>query len=436
MKPNEVLFTLHCFAHVFSKVDAEKTWAKVWEVGTKFNVPKENLGYIHQQLEGKIYFQNVPVPQSLTPNQRIAIAANVHLFAAALGFNDTNLQILSEIRDSLNISHFFGSFVLERVSRDGVQRLITANPFDSFFNPPDEIAKFIVQVTRMALNEGHGIKKRRVPDLMPQEYEHPFDRKALNSLAGTPGLEYLTRKVWEHGLERIFRTRYTGSFVKASPKSFPQLHHALLEGCQILGISQVPELYIKIGFVNAMTIGTEKPVIVLDMGTCSLSYDELIFIIGHELGHIKSEHVLYHFMAEVVPIIGGIIGTATLGIGEAVFAGLQIALLYWKRQSEFTADRAGLLTCQNIEAGIKCMMKIAGYPPRFYQQIDPTHFLAQAQEFDAYDEEKMNKIAKAFSVMTMDHPWTVMRCAEMKRWYDSGEYFMILNRKSSPMLPP
>ncbi len=45
---------------------------------------------------------------------------------------------------------------------------------------------------------------------MPEEYEHPLDRKALDSLVGTPGLDKMFRFINEHGIELILKTQFTG----------------------------------------------------------------------------------------------------------------------------------------------------------------------------------------------------------------------------------
>ena len=47
-------------------------------------------------------------------------------------------------------------------------------------------------------------------------------------------------------------------------------------------------------FTNAMAIGSKKPMVVLNSGTVSLIDEhELRTVLGHEAGHILSDHVLY-----------------------------------------------------------------------------------------------------------------------------------------------
>jgi Zn-dependent protease with chaperone function len=44
------------------------------------------------------------------------------------------------------------------------------------------------------------------------------------------------------------------------------------------------------------------------------------------------------------------ISEMTLDIGRLVTMGIQVALMEWSRRAEFSADRAGLLAIQSIEA--------------------------------------------------------------------------------------
>ena len=70
-------------------------------------------------------------------------------------------------------------------------------------------------------------------------------------------------------------------------------------------MSSIPDLYIQWGYeINAFTVGSENPIVVLNSGLIDMCEDdEIMFIIGHELGHIKSNHMLYHMMANVINMI-------------------------------------------------------------------------------------------------------------------------------------
>ena len=281
------------------------------------------------------------------------------------------------------------------------------------------------------------MERKTLTGLRPQFYEHPFDKRALDALEGTPGLEKLVRKFNEYSIERLLRIRYTGSNLRVSADSFPEVHEKVLQACEILDLPKAPDIYIQAdGSLNAFTAGIDKPLLVLNSGCIDmLSDDELFFVIAHELGHIKSGHVLYYQIAEFLPVIGEIIGAATLGIGGLFSMGLEVALLNWQRMSEFTADRAGILASQDADVAIRAMMKIAGLPQKFYGSINTEDFIAQAREFSGLDINKLDRVAKAISIMGETHPWTVMRAHEFLKWIDSGDYDRTLAAPAMSPLP-
>lgn len=274
--------------------------------------------------------------------------------------------------------------------------------------------------------------KKRLIRLNPREYEHGLDRKALNTLEGTPGLEKIVRKINKHGVERVIRLIYTGSYLRVNETNFPDIYNILIEVCNNIQLKNIPELYIQWDYkVNARAVGSENPIIILNSGAVDLlSKDELLWLIGHEAGHIKSGHMLYHDMALVIPILGDIISSATLGIGGLVSSSIMLALLYWYRMSELTADRAGLLACQDIDVAISTLMKMSGVPQSFYDKIKKEDYIEQARKFKGYDYDALDNIAKTAMIMIQDHPWTVMRASELLRWVDSGKYQKIVETHS------
>lgn len=150
------------------------------------------------------------------------------------------------------------------------------------------------------------MQRKILKGLQSYQYEHPFDKKALDTLKSYKFLETLVRTFNAQGIERLLRIQYTGSNVKVNDRNFPEIYYILCEACSILDMPFVPKLYIKWSYgINAMTAGVEDPIIVLNSGAVDLlKKEELLFVLGHELGHIKSMHVLYHQMAQVFPILG------------------------------------------------------------------------------------------------------------------------------------
>ena len=269
---------------------------------------------------------------------------------------------------------------------------------------------------------------QKLTGLRPQAYEHPSDTATLNALTHTAGLETLVRKLNAWGFERLLRVQLTGSYLQANADSFPDLYERFTTARERLDVPTVADLYVAgAGELNAFTAGVERPLILLNSGAIEhLTNEELLFVIAHELGHIKSGHVLYYQIAKFLPIIAEIVGTATLGIGELLSAGLQVALLRWKRMSEFTADRAGLLACQDADVALRTMMKLAGLPPKYFQALNTEDFIRQAREFEAMDADKLTMLAKWLSTMGATHPWTVMRAQQLLLWIDSGAYEEVL----------
>lgn len=275
------------------------------------------------------------------------------------------------------------------------------------------------------------MNKKQLVGLNHQEYEHPFDCTARHTLEQTPGIKLLVRKLNQYGIEKILKIQYTGSNFKATAQNFAEIYTVLEEVCHLLCLPKVPEIYIQWGYsINAFTAGVENPIIVLNSGCIDLlSPEELLFVIGHEVGHIKSQHVLYYQMASVMPSLSHLIGEATLGVGGLVATGLQLALLNWRRMSEFTADRAGLLACQDVNVAARALIKTAGLPQKYFNSINVESFVNQAKEFEGYDYDTLDKVAKVMSTMWQEHPWTVMRASELFKWIESGGYERILKQR-------
>jgi hypothetical protein len=150
-------------------------------------------------------------------------------------------------------------------------------------------------------------KRVRLKGLQAASFQHPLDKEAIRTLSKLKGIDFIIRKIMESGVEWAFRFQKLSSAIRVSPRQFPAIHAIHAEACHILDIPPV-ELFIEEHPVlNAYTAGYTKPAIVVTSALIDLlNEDELIFVLGHELGHQKCGHTFYHFMAQnLAAVING-----------------------------------------------------------------------------------------------------------------------------------
>lgn len=106
---------------------------------------------------------------------------------------------------------------------------------------------------------------------------------------------------------------------------------------------------------------------------------------------------------------------------------LRPMLLQWYRTSDYTADRVGLLACQDIDVALKTMIKMSGIPKKFYNNIYTNSILKQAVEFERKNQNLAEGLIQNISINTACAPWMVVRAAKLYEWYKSGAYTEIIN---------
>jgi Zn-dependent protease with chaperone function len=262
----------------------------------------------------------------------------------------------------------------------------------------------------------------RLPGISSRAYEHPADRSALVALRKLSGFDTLLRRLAGLFNDRSLRLMFLASSVRASEQQFPELYQSMLDGCYILDLPTVPELFItQSPLVNAMTLGADKPFMVITTGMVDLmDAEEMRFVIGHELGHVLSGHAVYRTM--LYHLLNLITRLAWLPIVLPA-KGVIWALEEWYRKSELSCDRAGLLAGQDVEAGRRALMKTAGGSRLV--EFNPDAFHQQAREYDAVPDVREG-LLKLLQLQGTTHPFAVIRFAELDRWADGGDYRNIL----------
>jgi Zn-dependent protease with chaperone function len=254
-----------------------------------------------------------------------------------------------------------------------------------------------------------------------RSWEHPADRAALNALRKLPAFDEVLRKLFGFFGEKPIRLAFQANAVRTSPTQFPRVHRLYERAAATLDVPQdYPVFVSQTPVVNAGAYGMERPFIIVNSGMLQLLEDrELEFVIGHEIGHIMSGHVLYTTMMVILVQLAER-GFPVVGLAARA---ILIALMEWYRKAELSADRAGSLAVQIPEVGMSTMLKFAGGDLR--KETNLPEFIQQA---DGYRQggDLADQVFKVLNLLGADHPFPVMRVAEMRDWFESGAYERIV----------
>jgi len=263
--------------------------------------------------------------------------------------------------------------------------------------------------------------RRILADIAPRSWEHPADKAALQALRKVPVFDDVLRKLFGFFGEKPIRLAFQANAVQVGPNQFGRIHRMYLDCLRTLDAPEEYPLYVsQTPLVNAGAYGMDKPFIILNSGTVQLlDDDELAYVLGHEIGHIMSDHVLYRTMTVLL------INVANMGfpiVGLAARAVL-VALLEWSRKAELSADRAGLLAVQNPEAVMRGMLKMAGGGS--HSETNLQDFIAQAE---AYREsgDVADQVFKVLNLVFQTHPFYVLRLGELRTWIEAGDFDRIV----------
>lgn len=272
--------------------------------------------------------------------------------------------------------------------------------------------------------------------LSADDFMSDADRWALQKLKAIPLLPKVVSKFFELGLDRWLYCYNMGLSVRCGPQQYPTLYRIMAESCEVLDMP-MPELYVTNNpFPNAFAGGVERPYITLRSSIIDTMSDEQLYhLIGHELGHIKANHVLYFSIGFLLYPLLDILGKRTLGASDIATYALTLALFEWSRQAEFSADRAGLLVSQNKDTSLDAMIALTAGPSRLRHELSRDAFLEQARTYQG--AAPLDKLGQAvvFAVMgkTLTHPMPIHRAQAIERWVTNGQYQKTIAKFQSPV---
>ncbi len=159
--------------------------------------------------------------------------------------------------------------------------------------------------------------------------------------------------------------------------------------------------------LNAYTFGVEDPKTVVLYAPLLevMDSDELTFIMGHEMGHVALGHTWLN------TILGGMAGIPS-PFGAALI--LAFAFRWWNRACEYSADRAGLLACGNLQKATSALVKLT----MGSQPLSARAYAAALARIDAEDDTLAGQLQELLS----SHPMLIRRINELRQYAASADY--------------
>lgn len=192
--------------------------------------------------------------------------------------------------------------------------------------------------------------------------------------------------------QSAFISYLKGTGVKITASQFRDLHDRIEDCCDKFSLKVVPDAYIlqADGAFNAFAtkfLGRNFIILFSDVVDAFDDHpDALNFYIGHEIGHIKRNHMGWAaviFPASFLPLIGAA----------------------YSRAREYTCDRYGFVACNDVTSAQFGMAALAAGGKR-WRTMSKTEYVFQVRDTAGF--------WMSFHEYLSDYPWLVKRMAALK----------------------
>ncbi|HZU77141.1 MAG TPA: M48 family metallopeptidase [Dehalococcoidia bacterium] len=270
------------------------------------------------------------------------------------------------------------------------------------------------------------LRERTFPAIAGAALRDPRDATRMARVRLMKGIDFVYSRFLNMGVEQAMAHEVLSQAVQVGPAQMPDLWVLLHRACRVLDV-RAPDLFVGHSEAAAQTVGHERPFILVDTGTLDLlDDDELVFVLGREVGHILLGHVTYKMLARSIGVIGEAVGNFTLNVGAMVTTGLEAPLRDWDQFSEFSADRAGLLAVQRREVAINALLQLAGGGHRFGGSLDATAFIEQGRRALTGERPAGARLSAIVRSLQAGAPILAARAAALSDWHAGDEYRALL----------
>lgn len=257
-----------------------------------------------------------------------------------------------------------------------------------------------------------------------EDFQTPLDStltKKITKLLEKAGLKEglpLSYREWH---DRLSINVNNVTKVRVSATQYPWLYDIVSQAASALDVSPPITYLVHSSVPKTYITNVTTPTLVLHSKIIELlDREELLCMIGHELGHLKSGHVLIQEVA-----------SAVLYAAEKIPLGGKLAplsLLLWTREAEISADRVGLLLVQDEGICSRGLIKLVlGFPDNAAGSINIEEFLRQKAETEQ-DTVMLQRLPVLLAEAKATPPFVGTRVRELVKFARSSQFAELLHR--------
>lgn len=259
----------------------------------------------------------------------------------------------------------------------------------------------------------------RAQDLHRPESKHVTS--TINALAARPLIKGIVARysAWH---DQLSLNIGNVTRLRVGPQQMPWLHTFVQRAATALEVEPPVTYIVRDARRDISLVGANTPMLLLNAEAVSLlDRKELIFLIGHALGHLKCDHLLaQHIIASVV---------AALEEGPFLLKTIPLLPFFeWIRQAEMSADRAGLLLVQDADIAATALLSLLRAVPAEAEQIDVESFLTQKAEAEA-NRVLFQTIPLLVAEAKLSVPFLATRVQALRTYANSPDYARLLRSK-------
>lgn len=257
------------------------------------------------------------------------------------------------------------------------------------------------------------IKKPK--NLATADFQRPLDRAFLAKFQEwdeTRTAGWIDGKILLPYYDDVMKRQLSVEAVELSGTQRKDIRRLVKECADILDMP-VPRIYIHPhGRLNATAGGFVDPVLVLDSRFLRGNWSDrqLRALIGHELGHLKCRHAKLQALLDI----------AVEHLADGIAQLALLSQLKWSREAEMSADNAGLICSQDLDACERLeICLLLNLDPKEAKGIDVDAFLAQRSVTKVSMYAEGRNLLEEFK---KTHPFAADRIIQLREFAASEHY--------------